>query len=147
MGDWRTIELKGNVHNEEDVNKIIKYLTVSRETYNSEAYDYGIYYLQFGTGLCGINQWVNEDGTIDICGNVYERDCEVEDLQSELTILANKFHSLDMVLHVGDNYESKDCVVSFMVKNGKVEKVDPMISELSGIDNGRMMSNLFKALR
>lgn len=146
MGNWRTVQIIGEVKNYEEVGQLINYLTVDKNNYTSKAYNDDIYYLQFGIGLCGLNQWVNFNGKINTIGNVFERDCEIEDLEKELNILANKFKSLDITLHVGDDYESLDCVASFIVKNGRVEKHDPLVKEIESISLERMEMNLKKAL-
>jgi len=146
MGNWRTVELKGKVTNRDEIEKMIDYLTVDQNSCTSQAYNDEIFYLQFGTGLYGINQWINNDGSIDICGNVYERDCAIEDLHNELSILAAKFPSLELILHVGGDYESTECILSFIVKNSEVKKVKPLVNKLNGIDKERAMANFFKAI-
>lgn len=146
MGNWRTVELKGKMSNQDDVKGIIEYLTVDRKDYESKASEDGIFYLQFGSGICGINQWVGSNGEIDVCGNVYERDCEVDDLERELNRIAACYPSLDMVLHVGGDYEDTNCVASFIVRDGLVQKVEPLINELSGINSGYMKQNFMKAI-
>lgn len=145
MGNWRTVELKGNVSNEEAI-QMIDYLTVDRNKYESKASDDDIFFLQFGVGVFGLNRWVEEDGTIDKVGNVFERDCDIDDLEEELNTIASKFTSLEMVLNAGDDYESPVCAASFIVKNGIVERVDPLVSELEGMNRNQIMENFFKQL-
>jgi len=146
MGDWRTVQLVGKVADKSEVEGIIKYLKVDKNSYDSLAYDDGVYYLQFGSSLCGINQWVNSNGKISVIGNVYERDCELDDLEKELNVIAKKYNSLDLVLHAGGSYESTECTASFIVKNGIVKRCEPMVKEIDKISKDRIQSNLFKAL-
>jgi hypothetical protein len=146
MGNWRTVEIKGMVQDINEAREIIAYLTVDRKSFESPASNDDIFYLQFGRGLCGLNQWVKSDGDIDVCGNVYERDCEIEDLESELTTLAKKFPSLLLELNAGGDYESTDCVATFFVKNGKVKRMDPVTKYLGGIEKDRVMYNLLRQL-
>jgi hypothetical protein len=146
MGNWRTVEIKGEVKNKAEVSEIRNYLTYDRNTYESAASNDGIYCLQFGESLCGINKWIDQSGIIDASGNVWERDCEIEDLKNELETLASKFLSLELTLNAGDDYESENCVASFIVKDGKVEQVDPLVKELNGINQDYMTANLMKML-
>lgn len=73
-----------------------------------------------------------------MAGNVFERDCENKDLYNELSILAEAFPSLDIVLHSGSDWESLVCSASFIVKDGKVEMVEPMIKEIKGINEEKV---------
>lgn len=102
--------------------------------------------MQFGNGLCGINQWVKSNGKINVVGNVFERDCELIDLEKEMNVLAKKYNSLDLVLHAGGSYESTECTASFVVKNGIVNRCKPMVKEIDEISKDRVMENLYKAL-
>jgi hypothetical protein len=146
MGDWRSVNIKGKVTDKEKVKEIRDYLKYNSKTYGSKAEKDGIYYLQFGEGLCGLNEWIDYDGNIDALGNVFERDCENSDLLKELTILAEKYPCIDLVLHSGDNYESLICTASFVVKDGIVKQEPPMIDELEKMSNDKMQANLYKAL-
>lgn len=139
MGDWRTVNIKGRISKDE-VNAARDFL---KSNYWRED---GVYYLQFSEGLCSIGEWIREDGIIDVIGNVYERDCENEDLLAELTVLAEKFPTLDIILHSGSNWESLTCSASFVVKDGKCEQKEPMIPEIHAIPSAQMYMNLAKSL-
>lgn len=130
MGNWITVNAIGKVDIEE-ARVMIDMLKYDNKTYTSIAEkELGVFYLQFGKGVFGLNQWINEDGSIFAAGNVFERDCDVEDLVNELSALANKFTSLDMELHIGDWYESLKCVATVKVKNGIAKKFEPQIDIL-----------------
>lgn len=146
MGNWRTVQLKGSVA-PEDAAAIRAYLQVDKQTYESPTSEDDIFFLQFGTGLCGLNQWVNQDGTIEAVGNVFERGCDLDNLEEELNILAKKFPSLLLMLHAGDDYESKNCVATFIVQQEKVEKSQPLITDLDEISQDQVMINLMNQLR
>lgn len=138
MGDWRTVNIKGKISKDE--------VNAAREFLKSDYYrEDSVYYLQFSEGLCSVGEWVKEDGTIDAIGNVYERDCNNEDLLRELTVLAEKFPTLDIILHSGSNWESLTCSASFVVKDGKCEQKEPMIPELHEISSAQIYTNLAKA--
>jgi hypothetical protein len=148
MGMWRTIQVEGKITGRSNIDTIIDYLTVDKRTYDSKAYEEDeIFYLQFGNGVYGINQWIKSDSSIDAVGNVYERDCTIDDLFNELSKLAKKFPTLDMYLHAGDDYESRTCVCSFIIKDGEVSKVEPLINELNEISDEQAMKNFISQLR
>lgn len=144
---WRTVQVNGQIKGWKEIDDIITYLTVDKQSYDSPAYEDGVFFLQFGSGVFGLNKWVEDDGRINAVGNVYERDCTIEDLEKELKIIANKFPKLIMELHAGDDYESKHCVYSFNVFDGIVEKVEPHIRMLDDVDDSKIMKNFINQLR
>lgn len=146
MGNWIIVNMEGNVSKEE-VNELIKYLKVDKSTYSSLAEEeLGVYYLQVSSGICGLGEWINEDGSISAIGNVYERDCEPEDLFNEVKALCGKFKSLDLTIHVGGDYESISCVATIVGNSERVEKLPPQIAELGEISSDSMKDNFLKAL-
>lgn len=126
MGTWRTVKLKGKIA-PKDAPRAIEYLTVRQ--WESKACNDGVYYLQFGESVYGINKWINNDGSIDKTGTLYERDCDNDDLLKELIILAKEFPTLDMVLHSG-SIMSDECTATFIIKNGFCVRVEPQIPTL-----------------
>lgn len=145
MGNWRTIEIKGDVSIEE-AQKMRKYLKVDKSTYESLASQDDIFYLQFSDGLCGLGEWISNDGSIESVGNVYERNCEVEDLLSEATTLAHNFPTLNILINIGDDYESLNCVGSIIVKNGSSILIDPIVKDLEAIPDEQIALNMLNIL-
>ena len=121
MGDWRTVNILGAMKPEE-AKEMIKELR-SDDIWETPAWGFAINF-----SLCGLNQWVKENGDIIGIGNLAERDCEIEDIEIGLEYLVSKYPSIELTLHAGDNYESKDCVATFEVHDGIVEKKEPQIA-------------------
>lgn len=147
MGNWRTVQVEGKV-NPEEAKQMIQSLTPNwdSETWIQSEDNNRLYFLLHGDGICALGRWVYPNGEIKGQGNVYERNCEIEDLKNELTYLAEKFPSLDMKLHAGADYEDEACVATFIVYNGKVAQVEPMIDKVSGVTPEQMRVNLLKQL-
>ena len=80
--------------------------------------------------LCGLNQWVNDDGSIDVSANLYERDFDNEDIKNALEILASMYPSLSLTLHSGSDYESTVCSATFHVRNGAVVMCPPEVQNI-----------------
>lgn len=146
MGNWITVNMKGKV-NKEEAREMVEWLKFSRETFSSIAEEQlGVYYLQIITSVCGINNWVGADGNINVTGNVFERDCETEDLFNEVKALCNKFKTLELTIHVGGDYESTKCVATIVGNNERVEKLPPQIEELGEISSDNIRENFLQAL-
>ena len=94
--------------------------------------------------LYGINGWVKE--TISAIGNLSERDYNVEDVVEQLKKLSIVAPSLNLVVHCGGEYESKECVATVILSNGNVETKEPQIDRLMEVSDSQMMGNLFKNL-
>lgn len=145
MGNWRTVNIVGKIGKKE-CKEAINFLTVDFN-YNSKASDeLDIFYLQFSESLCGLGNWVKNDGTINAVGNLWERGCSIDALEDELIKLSNKFKTLEIKLHAGDDWEDLKCVATFNVKDGVVIKLPPEIDRLKEISNEEMAFNLLKQL-
>ena len=121
MGDWRTVNISG-LMNADEAKEMIKELR-SDDIWETPAWGFAINF-----SLCGLNQWVKENGDIMGVGNLAERDCKIEDIEMGLEYLASKYPSIELTLHAGGNYESKDCVATFTVCDGIVKQKEPQIA-------------------
>ena len=83
-----------------------------------------------GTGFCGLKRWVNDDGGIDICANLYERDFNNDDIEADLKMIASRFPSLELTLHSGSDWESEVCSATFHVKDGIVTRCPPEVDTI-----------------
>ena len=108
----------------EEAKEMIKELR-SDDIWETPAWGFAINF-----SLCGLNQWVKESGDIIGIGNLSERDCEIEDIEMGLEYLTNKYPSIELTLHAGGNYESQDCVATFEVHDGIVEKKEPQTTRI-----------------
>lgn len=123
MGNWRTVDMTGRI-NREDVEDICSFL--SEETVPDEALCLAISF----PSMCGIDKWIEDTGDIDICGNLYERDFDNDDIEKALNILAERYKSLTLTLHSGSDWESRVCSATFHVKDGVVKKCYPEVKEI-----------------
>lgn len=56
--------------------------------------------MQFGKGIMGINQWIQEDGTIDFHGTLFERNYDANNVFKEICILSKMFPSLELTMYI-----------------------------------------------
>lgn len=127
MGNWRTVNIIGKM-SPEDAKKAINFLSSCEAGYGSPCEC-----LCISKSMCGLNKWINEDGTIDACGNLSERDFENEDIETALKFIANKYPSTELILHSGSDWESLICSATFHVRDGVVTMVEPEIEELQPV--------------
>jgi hypothetical protein len=146
MGNWRTVEIVGRVSPEQAVN-MIEWLKEDDADWKNIDWDnyeeHPIEYLRMNRSLCGINQWVNEDGTITCQGNLSSKSPSDEDVERELNLLVEKYDTLELKLHLGGDYESDTCVATFTAKDGTVTKGDPEKETVSGASIDDMNSRMF----
>ena len=122
MGNWRTVDMKGRIAGK-DVDDIRAFLSNDRDCGDAWCFT-------MGHSLCGLNQWVNNDGSIDVSANLYEREFDNDDIESALQILAVRYPSLDLTLHSGSDYESTVCSATFHVKDGVVTRCAPEVETI-----------------
>jgi len=122
MGNWRTVDMTGKIERS-DVADIRKFL--SKDTLCGEAWCFTI-----GKSLCGLNCWVNDDGSIDVSANLYERDFDNDDIEAALKVLADRYKSLELTLHSGSDYEELECTATFHINNGIVTRCLPEVGTI-----------------
>ena len=120
MGNWRTVDMVGHI-DQSDVENIRSYLRSD----DNEARCFTM-----SLSMCGLNQWVNDDGSINVSANLYERDFDNEDIKYALEVLASLFPSLSLTLHSGSDYESTVCSATFHVQNGVVTMHPPEVKNI-----------------
>lgn len=141
MGNWRTVNIKGRMDATEAKDAIEFLKKVARE-YCDEPVDC----FAIGNSLCGLNQWIQDDGTIDAIGNLFERDFDNDDIEEALKCLAEKYPSMELTLHSGSDWESLVCSATFHVKDGEVERCEPEIKELHKISEAMMRGRFFEQI-
>lgn len=80
--------------------------------------------------MCGLNNWIKDDGIIDVSANLYYRDIDNDNIESALKVLAYKFPNLELILHSGADFEELDCTATFHIKNGIVTRCVPEIKKI-----------------
>lgn len=142
MGNWRTVDILGRMDPVEAAD-MVEYLTYENDW---SKWDSPAACLLMGKSICGLNQWVRNDGVIDVVGNLAERDFDNDDIEDALKYLANKYPSMELTLHSGSDWESLACSATFKVKNGTVTRCEPEIAEIRDIDPGVMRARTLSIL-
>lgn len=150
LGNWRIVQVKGNIKDRVDRHFIREYLytlSMHGRQFKSEAYlKENVFFLQMYENVGqGLGMWIHENGKINGCGTLYERGGTVEGLRDEISILAKKFDSMELVMHVGEDFQSHKCEASIIVKDGKATISAPMIQTLRNTDyNTNKLIKLFR---
>lgn len=148
MGNWRTVNIRGHM-NVDEAKDAIKLLGKDKvkvwELYESIEQNFDC--LLFSDSLCGLNQWIKEDGTIDAIGNLYERDFDNDDIEMALNFLAKRYPSIELTLNSGSDWENLVCSATFHVKNGVVERCAPEVNEIHGIPREVVKERLFRFIQ
>jgi len=139
MGNWRTVDMKGRMNKAEACE-------LCRELSGDIRWESPAACLSMGNSLCGLNKWVDEYGIIDAVGNLAERDYDNDDIEKALTYIAEKYQSLELVLHSGSDWESLACSATFRVNNGAVERGEPEVDMIREISQNLVAERLIKHL-
>ena len=135
MGNWRTVNIVGTT-NDEDAIRVSNYLSGGFKSPNFGCLHNG--------GLCGLPNWGKTN--IDVVGNLGERDYDENDIKEELEKIAKFAPSLNVSVHLGDNYEETNCVKTIVIENGIAEIIEPQVDEIRAIPEAQMQSALFAQL-
>ena len=136
MGNWTTVHISGTCK-EEDLPALKKAVNTGD--------DWEAFHCLCNTGgLCGLGDWTGE--TMSAIGNLAERDYSADDVAEQLKELAKVAPSIDLIVHVGGDYESLDCVATVKCKDGAVTMHEPEITTLPSIPQEQIEGNLMKAL-
>lgn len=142
MGNWRTVNISGFM----DANEAKEMRQLLNEDLECENWDCGLSCLRFTHSLCGLGEWVFEEGTIHGIGNLAERDFDNDDIEKELKFLASKYHSINLTLHSGSDYENLTCSATFHVKDGTVQRCEPEVRMIEKIPQSLINARLMVAL-
>lgn len=136
MGNWTTVHISGSCETDD--------LPALKEAVNTGEDWEAFHCLSNTGGLCGLGDWTGE--TMSAIGNLAERDYGVESVAEQLKELVKVAPSLSLVVHVGGDYESLDCIATVKCKDGAVTIHKPEITTLPSIPEGQIMGNLIMAL-
>ena len=136
MGNWTTVKIEGACD--------AKDLPALRKAVNTGD-DWDAFHCLCNTGgICGIGDWTGTK--IDAVGNLAERDYGKDDVAEQLRELVKVAPSLAVVVHVGGDYESKECVATVICESGKVSIEHPRITEIPEISQAQMQNALLAAI-
>jgi hypothetical protein len=144
MGDWRTVHLEGSI-DETDVEKLR-----TRLIYDYHNTDLNQTFSCLGwspqASLCGLNEWV-KPGAFEAVGNLHERGYDVEDVATEVRILAALAPSLRLVIDVGGAYESEDVEATVLIGEDRTVAVLPPRIEKGNIPDSVLAANAVQAIQ
>lgn len=145
MGNWRTVQVQGTIDAQEaqDAISLLRYRLGTNVDPQRE-----YYCLSWcePPSLVGLNQWIFADGTVTGHGNLAERDYSIATVEGTLRDLAQRFLSLNMVLHAGGENEDPTCVATLWVRDGHVALLPPQVPTVHGKSEAEMVANLLKNL-
>lgn len=140
MGNWTTVNIAGTCPDSE--------LPQLRDFVNGyiRKKDFDLFHCLCNTGgLAGLGDWAALE--INTSGNLAERDYSVGSVAEELQKIGELCPNADIRIHVGDQYESLNCITTVHLQNGEVEIKEPEVKNLNGIDTVKINANLLNALR
>lgn len=143
MGDWMTVTIVGSIDPAE-AEPARGFIDVGPMEAGWKGFHCLCYY---GPSLCGLGQWIPaEGGQIQAVGNLSERNYGTDDIAEVLTKLVELAPSLELKVHCGGPYESKDCTATVTAHEGKVTVGPPEVETVGeGIEalaSGRMLDIL-----
>lgn len=136
MGNWTTVNIKGTIAPE--------HVQAVRKHFAKDFMDEGWGCLH-GGGICGLPNLGTEN--INAAGNLGERDYGAEDVAKECNKVLAFAPSFDVVVHVGEDYESLEVAATVKKVDGKYQVVAPEVKTIEPISQEMMQANLFKQLR
>lgn len=154
MGNWRTVRIVGSCPPEQvealrEACRFYSYGDAKRRE-REEAMDVGeamgaTHPLAISGGLAGLGDWPAE--VMDVGGNLFERNFDVEDVAKTLNDLAVVAPGLEVKVHCGDDYESEKCVATITLKEGSATIGEPEVKTVDGVAEVEMASRLWGVIR
>ena len=132
MKSWVRVEIQGSCR-EAEVSALQKALTPG-ETFHSLT----------SLGIYGLPNWAAP--SIYAVGNLSERSLGAEEVAVALARLAEVAPSLNVSVHVGGERQSKICVATVVLQEGKVNIAEPEIEEIPEIDEEQLSKHLRQAI-
>ena len=136
MGNWMTVQIIGSCA-KDDVPALTKEVKYDLHDINI---DQEFYCLTSCGGLCGLPLWPAE--AINAVGNCAERDYTPESVKSNLEAFAKIAPSLEVKVHCGGDYETKEVIATVTLEKGKATIGKPEIENLPNPPEGQMAANL-----
>ena len=136
MGNWRRVYILGSC---QDVAALDEQLRCDDEYANFHC----LCYLS-QPSVCGLGNWAAK--SIKAIGNLTERGYSVENVASQLKLLAKAVLSLDIKVHCGADWEADECIATICVCQGEVKVGAPEIEALPVIPESQMKANLLRAM-
>jgi len=141
MGNWRAVNIDGTI----DPAQVAAARKACLSDYRA-AGEQPYHALAFSPpgSLCGIDEWMAP--RMNVTGNCYERDFEVEDIAEALRIVQKAAPSLNVKVHCGGDYEDKKCVATITAADGAVTVGPPEVETLPEQSEGDMTLRMMKLI-
>ena len=128
MGNWRRVKIEGTC-SAEDLPALKKAVNIGDDSEK--------FHCLCNTGaIFGINDWTGTK--IDAVGNLAESNYDIIDVIEQVKELAKVAPSLSIMVHIGGNYENKNCVATVVCENGEVSSGEPRIKEIPDIPESQI---------
>ena len=140
MGNWRTVNMIGQISRQSEVDALRAYLDFSRRGWIARSIPMGP--LSFSTsfpGLCGMNDWPAL--SIRRAGNLAERNYSVKNVADQLAEILPLAPTLLLQVHCGADWESDKCIATVSVGEGLVAAGPPQIATLTGPTEEQILRN------
>lgn len=147
MGNWRTVQIVGGMLAEEvdalraELNQNFRF-DLDNPAHLAQNKKFGP--LSCTGGLCGIGSW--PDTSINVVGNLAERDFSEHDVAEHLATLAKVAPSLGVLVHCGGDYEDEKCVATVVLFEGIAVVRPPDIERIGAIPKMQIENNMFRQL-
>lgn len=140
MGNWRTVQIIGSC-SKEDTSALRK--AIIYDIHSDARQEF--YCLSHTGGLAGLPMWPAE--TINAIGNLAERGYAVNDIAEALRELVQIAPSLSVKIHCGGEWESKSCVTTIHLKDGKITINPPEIEVLPDPPEEQWIAHFYEQMR
>lgn len=137
MGNWMSVEIIGTCQAAE-VAALKAAIAIDEQTYAR------FHCLSNTSGIGGLGNWAAEQ--ISRIGNLAERDYTTDDVARTLEQIATTVPSLTVKVHCGGDYESKTCVATVTLAEGKAVVGPPEIEKVRELSQGEMEERVMAAL-
>jgi len=143
MGNWRSVEISGSCP--ADQVQGLRVAATAPDWLEENTGNRIEHCLLESRSLCGLGAWTSEK--IEANGNLYERDFSIANVADALRFLSAAAPELEMVVHCGGDWESRECVATVRLKDGVVHVGDPEILHVAKISEEAIQTNLLSQLR
>lgn len=141
MGDWRTVWIIGKC-GAEDLPTLRGAVHIDLDSEGSWNKFHCLCF--FGLSLCGLGDWPAE--VINVVGNLAERDYSVGHIVEALENLVKVAPSLEVKIHCGGDWESKDCIATVCTSDGIVTLYPPEVKTLPGFSESHFVGRFFQIM-
>ncbi len=131
VGNWKRVQIQGTCPADQ--------AAALRAALNPGR-DFENFHCLVNGGAMGLPNWAAEK--IEAVGNLAERGYDEESVANTLEGLAEKAPGLEVVVHVGADYEKDECVASVALVGGKATVTEPKVEKIPPTPLGQVQDNV-----